>query len=426
MQRRARLRHRLFAMTAIHAAMLIGITLLLTWRARDSHRQVHQLISVDGHVISQFEQLQRMQGAFTARWTSAANGSPEALQSIASHYRIVRQLLDDPTVEGAEAATLRKLTGDFAAASDRWAANWPAMTPEMRLLAQREMIDRSEAIRGAAQRMAAARQREIDRKIPDLEVDASNTMFVALGIVYIVAIVSFFLVKMTLTKVVAPLENLTGAARKITTGDYSSRVRVAGDHEIAELSERFNEMVEALSTMTNQLAHQARTDDLTGLPNFRSFKTAIQSEIERAARYEEAFGVLVFDLDHFKRYNDTYGHLAGNDALQAVAGVIRRALRAVDTPARYGGEEFAAIIPQIDPRGLFVIAERIRAGIEQLPVPEGRTGITISIGGAIYPHDGLTANDLFKSADSRLYEAKERGRNCVVIPDERKRLITTA
>ena len=99
--------------------------------------------------------------------------------------------------------------------------------------------------------------------------------------------------------------------------------------------------------MADKLHEHARTDELTELPNFRAFRERIDDEIERASRYPEHFGVLVLDLDHFKQYNDRFGHLSGNFALQRVAQVIRATVRAVDFPARYGGEEFAVIVPQV-------------------------------------------------------------------------------
>jgi diguanylate cyclase (GGDEF)-like protein len=129
--------------------------------------------------------------------------------------------------------------------------------------------------------------------------------------------------------------------------------------------------------------------------------------------------MLVLDLDRFKQYNDRFGHLAGNAALQRVAAVIREAVRRVDFPARYGGEEFAVVAPQIDVASLTLVAERIRATVEALPAPSGLAPVTISIGAAIYPIDGATADALFQAADERLYRAKRDGRNRVVVSSPR-------
>jgi len=123
----------------------------------------------------------------------------------------------------------------------------------------------------------------------------------------------------------------------------------------------------------------------------------------------------VLDLDRFKKYNDTYGHLAGNDALQRTSRAIRETLRTVDFPARYGGEEFAVIVPEVDAAALGAIAERIRANIEAMPAPRDGATITVSIGGGLFPEDGATVDALFHTADERLYVAKRGGRNRVVV-----------
>lgn len=232
-----------------------------------------------------------------------------------------------------------------------------------------------------------------------------------LAIAWIIVMVSFAAVQLTLRKVVRPLEDLSRAADRIAAGDLAARAPVAGDYEIASLGV-------ALNRMADELRAHARTDDLTALPNFRAFRERIDGEIERAARYGERFGVLVLDLDRFKKYNDTYGHLAGNDALQRVAGVMRETVRSVDFAARYGGEEFAVIVPQIDTPALAAIAERIRAGVEAM------TPVTVSIGAAVYPDDGASVDALFAAADERLYAAKRGGRNRVVTP--RQQVATSA
>jgi diguanylate cyclase (GGDEF)-like protein len=230
-----------------------------------------------------------------------------------------------------------------------------------------------------------------------------------LAVAWIIVMCSFAAVQLTLRKVVHPLEELARAADRIAQGDLGAKAPVAGDYEIASLGV-------ALNRMADELRLHARTDDLTGLPNFRAFRERIDVEIARASRYNERFGFLVLDLDRFKKYNDTYGHLAGNDALQRVASVMRQTVRTVDFPARYGGEEFAVILPQTDTPSVAAIAERIRAEVEALPAPADGSSVTVSIGAAIYPDDGTNADALFAAADERLYAAKRAGRNRVVSP----------
>ena len=228
-----------------------------------------------------------------------------------------------------------------------------------------------------------------------------------LAIAWILMLLGFAAVQITLRKVVQPIEELSAAADRVAAGDLTARAPVAGDHEIATLGVAFNRMADELKA-------RARTDELTALPNFRAFRERIDAELERADRYPERFGILVLDLDRFKKYNDTYGHSAGNDALRRVSQSIRETIRAVDFAARYGGEEFAVIVPQVDRAALTAIAERVRANIESLPAPPGGSTVTVSIGAAVYPDDAKDRDALFQSADARLYEAKKAGRNRVV------------
>ena len=243
---------------------------------------------------------------------------------------------------------------------------------------------------------------------------ARDMMMSGLAIAWIVIICSFAAVQITLRRVVQPLEDLARAAGRIAGGDLNARAPVGGDFEIAKLGTAFNDMADKLRL-------HARTDELTDLPNFRAFRERIDAEIERAVRYPERFGVLVLDLDRFKQYNDKFGHLAGNEALQRVARALHIAVRTVDFPARYGGEEFAVILPQIEAAALATISERVRALVESLPAPANGSTLTISIGGALYPEDGATVDALFRVADERLYQAKRDGRNRVVTPAPTRR-----
>lgn len=243
---------------------------------------------------------------------------------------------------------------------------------------------------------------------------ARDMMLSGLAIAWIVVICSFAVVQITLRRVVRPLEDLAHAAGRIAAGDLNARAPVGGDFEIAQLGNAFNDMADKLRL-------HARTDELTDLPNFRAFRERIDAEIARAVRYPERFGVLVLDLDRFKQYNDKFGHLAGNEALQRVARALHIAVRSVDFAARYGGEEFAVILPQIEAATLATIAERVRALVESLPAPANGSSLTISIGGALYPEDGTSVEALFHVADERLYQAKREGRNRVVSPAPARR-----
>jgi diguanylate cyclase (GGDEF)-like protein len=406
MSRRKRLRHRLYAITAINAAILLGLTALLTYRAWQSHREVRQLVRNDGGAISELQQLQRNHNGWVMQWL--ASSEPQRRAHLSERYgRIVAQLVDSETLSDARYDGVREAVKAFGTRVSRGAPNddeWHELSKE------------GVRVGSTVETVLETSERAFERRIPDLENSARDTMLVAVGIVYIIAIFSFVVAKQSLEKVVSPIERLVLATQALASGDLTRRVPISGDHEVAELTRAFNSMAADLEETTGKLEQEATTDELTQLPNFRTFEKVMQTEVERASRYEEPFGILIFDIDHFKRYNDTHGHAAGNEALKLVANVIRREVRAADVPARYGGEEFVAILPKVDAKALGVVAERVRKGVEALPAPEGRTPITISAGGAIYPYDGHDRTALFAAADRRLYEAKEGGRNKTVVP----------
>lgn len=417
MRNRRQLRSRVLMFTALYALMLFAIAFVLTWRSREAQRRADKLISVDMRAISTLTELIRNQSAFQAQWKTTAIAAPDTLEALAARHRAVSQLLDSPALQTGEVDSLRKRIFEYEQRQQRVAAVWPAMTPDAQSGAIAELEANSRALTREAQALVMSYQSETERELPALERQAEDMMWIALAIAYIIAIMSFAIARLTLAKVVRPIEQLANAAEAIAGGDLTARAPMGGDREVAQLGASFNRMADALSRSYAELRERARTDELTGLPNFRAFRDTIDAELERAARYEYPVGVLVLDLDHFKKFNDSFGHLAGNDALQAAAKMIRAKVRVVDFPARYGGEEFAVILPQTDPLSMHRVAERIRTGIETMPHAPERTGITVSIGGAIFPVDGRTPEQLFKVADDRLYEAKERGRNCTVVPE---------
>ena len=129
------------------------------------------------------------------------------------------------------------------------------------------------------------------------------------------------------------------------------------------------------ASLHEAVEQQAVTDELTGLANVRAFLAALDREVERGRRFDTPLGLIMLDLDDFKRVNDSYGHQQGDEVLALVAGVLRDAIRELDTAARYGGEELAVILPQTDASGAELLAERMRAAVESLQVPRvGRQG----------------------------------------------------
>jgi len=164
------------------------------------------------------------------------------------------------------------------------------------------------------------------------------------------------------------------------------------------------------------------TDTLTKIPNRRYFDNQMTTEWKRAIREGLPIGMIMIDADHFKKFNDTYGHQQGDVVLQTLAHVISTSIRrGTDFAARWGGEEFAVLLPNTETDGIMKVAENIRMNVEKTDIPsivDASKGlnITISIGAAaIKPTDGASIEEFVKKADANLYAAKEAGRNRVVL-----------
>ncbi len=185
-----------------------------------------------------------------------------------------------------------------------------------------------------------------------------------------------------------------------------------------------DEDVNLLLTLAGQVAvtinnanlyHLAITDGLTQLFINRYFRQKLHDEILRTKRYKHPLSVIMTDIDHFKKFNDTYGHQQGDAVLATTAKLFRKAVRETDIPCRYGGEEFVVILPETDSEGAALAAERLRKEIEGFEYP-GLKGeklkVTVSLGIATYPNHAEDVEGLIEKADIALYACKEGGRNC--------------
>jgi len=168
----------------------------------------------------------------------------------------------------------------------------------------------------------------------------------------------------------------------------------------------------------------AYLDGLTGIFNRRFFEIRVAEEIERARRFEAGMAVIMIDIDQFKRMNDEFGHLLGDEVLRQVSSLFHQQLRKIDVVCRYGGEEFAILLSQTSAQEAFGVAEKLRKIVESWPFPGVPRPVTISAGTAHYPDDGVTRDALVQAADAALYAAKQAGRNRVCSPSKRRRAHT--
>ncbi|MDE2417549.1 MAG: GGDEF domain-containing protein [Burkholderiales bacterium] len=188
---------------------------------------------------------------------------------------------------------------------------------------------------------------------------------------------------------------------------------------VKELPDQETSPAAYLQGIINGLSELSLKDPLTGLANRRHFRTVLDRTIDMVARSGDPALLLMLDIDHFKKVNDTYGHPAGDKVLQAVARTLAKCVRPMDTVARYGGEEFVAVLPNCHVHYGETVAERIRQSIEKLSIPIApglEIGVTISIGGAYAPEwVRSTAAIWTERADMQLYNAKTAGRNRVAL-----------
>ncbi|MNX01730.1 Phytochrome-like protein cph2 [compost metagenome] len=187
--------------------------------------------------------------------------------------------------------------------------------------------------------------------------------------------------------------------------------------------------VQAAASIENaRLYEMATVDGLTKLYIRRHFEQRFIEEIRRTQRYGTHLSLMMIDIDHFKRFNDSYGHACGDEALRLVAGVIKRSVREdLDIAARYGGEEMMVLMPETDSEGARILAERVRMAIEEtpLPGPNGETlQVTVSIGVSTMPQHATTDDALMEVADQALYASKHAGRNRVTVHTPAPEIVT--
>ncbi|MFG3596890.1 diguanylate cyclase domain-containing protein [Bradyrhizobium sp. RDI18] len=227
--------------------------------------------------------------------------------------------------------------------------------------------------------------------------------------------------------IINPIEVMTGMARRFGEGDWSARVSHSRlPSEFMPLARAFNAMAAQLSqrerelvATNDRLTVMASIDMLSGLANRRGFQSRLDFEWMKAQQYRRELSLLMIDVDHFKLYNDTYGHPEGDACLTRIGEALASiAADNLGFAGRYGGEEFCLLLPNTSPQKALEIGETVRATVQGLGLPHitsSHRTVTVSVGvAAALPNDAQTAGELIEAADAALYAAKHRGRNTVV------------
>ena len=258
------------------------------------------------------------------------------------------------------------------------------------------------------------------------------TLFLMLAVLVVIGMAAYLL---GLT-IVGPLNRLTTAAAEIAAGNLKVRLPVFSGGELGYMTEVFNRMSRQLRLVMGELdatnkelreknkeLHELSiTDALTTLHNRKHMMDTLAMEVARGLRYDKLFSILMIDIDDFKSYNDTFGHLPGDEVLMELGAFLTSTLRTEDYAARYGGEEFLLLLPETGSEGAGLLAERLRQRLEEKAIGAAgeHQGITVSIGVAAFPENGADPEELIRRADSAMYRAKQSGRNLVRVAKGRR------
>lgn len=225
--------------------------------------------------------------------------------------------------------------------------------------------------------------------------------------------------------IIRPMRALVEKAVRFGGGDYSAiaaQVKIPSDfepldHALDRMAEQLASREQSLKEENRQLDLLAQFDGLTGLPNRRSFDATLRAQWNGSQAAGQSVSLLMMDIDHFKRFNDYYGHVEGDACLKTIATCLAQgSLRPTDVIARYGGEEFAAVLPSVSLEQAVAIAERVRQAVFDLNLPNRQAPagrVTISVGAATVSTHAATSRELVEAADAALYTAKRSGRNRV-------------
>lgn len=269
---------------------------------------------------------------------------------------------------------------------------------------------------------------EVDKVVLKLQsFSESQVLFlqnVQIGLLALLMVAAVLIIIALIYWIKRPIYKVIVAMEQLEAGNFNLHLPEERGDELGQLARGFNHMAAELKKQTAKLKKlsenlrvQAITDGLTGLYNHRYFYEVLHKELNRAKRHKRNFSVILLDLDYFKKFNDTFGHLAGDQALKKVAKLIVKQIRTTDYAFRYGGEEMALILPETSKKSALILGEKIRLAIQKQEFIEAQEAInlTVSLGIASFPSDATSIDKLVQAADAALYQAKEKGRNCSVL-----------
>lgn len=247
-----------------------------------------------------------------------------------------------------------------------------------------------------------------------------KTILYTFGILLLVSLFIYVLLK----RILRPIQQVRKVLEDVSAGKYDIDINYNSQDDLS----RIIQVVKDLSTRLNkssqeasQMSELATKDGMTGLYNYRYFQTQFTSFAKSAVQNKQDLGVVMLDVDHFKKFNDTYGHQQGDEVLKTVAKTLKG--QGLDLIARYGGEEFIMLIQNMTVNALFDVTEKLRIALESTQVikldsPSETLKVTASFGGFVIPYKTINAVDLksyIEICDKNLYASKKKGRNCVTV-----------
>ncbi len=334
--------------------------------------------------------------------------------------RLKKTSFDDQEERAFLVQTLKSWEESKLLAAKLFAIDRPSENPETNLL-MKEFDARVSLCASTLDQLEQFAFHEIKGEQKNAQAN-SDRILIYLGVTLAIGLLFALLTGLLLARAVfTPLNLLRQGAINIAEGTFE-QLKYSGRNEFGPVIDTFNDMALSLQKSQAKLEDLAMRDGLTGLLNRREFQRLLAQELDRAQRSDSSMSMILLDIDHFKRVNDTYGHQVGDEVLRSVSSVLTGQIRTMDHVARYGGEEFVVVTPNDGPTALG-IAERIRRAVENTPhVDSDQTPfrVTVSLGIASFPECALELDALVGRADEALYRAKRSGRNrsCISEPSE--------